>query len=93
MAHGIKRREEIDFSETFVSTVSGSRVCLWSAIACECDIGLRYFDVNQAFVQANLGDIFLRLSEGCDDLSGKIVRSNNNLYGLRLKQASRKWHA
>ena len=37
------------------------------------------------------GRCFSRLPEGCGDLSGKIVRLNKSLYGL--KQASRMWHA
>ena len=48
--------------------------------------------MDQVFVQAELKeDVFLMLPEGCGDLSGKIVRFNKSLYGL--KQASRIWHA
>ena len=65
---------------------------LLSAIACECDLDLCHFDVDQAFVQSDLEeDFFLRLPKGCGDLSGKVVRLNNSSYGL--KQASRTWHA
>ena len=65
---------------------------LLSAIACECDLDLCHFDVDQAFVQSDLEeDVFLRLPKGCGDLSGKVVRLNKSLYGL--KQASRTWHA
>jgi len=72
--------------------VSSSCVRLLSAIACECDLDLCHFDVDQAFVQADLEeDVFLRLPKGCGDLSGKVVRLNKSLYGL--KQASRLWHA
>ena len=53
---------------------------------------LCHFDVNQAFVQSDLEeDVYLRLPKGCGDLSGKVVRLNKRLYGL--KQASRTWHA
>ena len=65
---------------------------LLSAIACEGDSDLCHFDVDQAFVQSDLEeDVFLRLPKGWGDLSGKVVRLNKSLYGL--KQASRTWHA
>ena len=91
VARGFKQREGVDFGETFAPTVSSSCVRLLSAIACECDLDLCHFDVDQAFVQSNLEDVFLLLPKGCGDLSGKVVRPNKRLYGL--KQASRTWHA
>ena len=61
------------------------------AIACELDFDLCHVDAEQAFVQSNLDeDVFMRLPRGCGDMSGKVVRLNRNLYGL--KQASRSWH-
>ena len=91
VARGFKQREGVYFSETFAPTVSSSCVRLLSAIACQCDLDFCYFDVDQAFVQSDLEDVFLRLPKGCGDLSGKVVRLNKRLYGL--KQASRTWHA
>ena len=61
------------------------------AIACELDFDLCHFDAEQAFVQSSLEeDVFMRLPPGCGEMSGKIVRLNRSLYGL--KQASRSWH-
>ena len=91
VARGFKQCEGIDFSQTLAPTVSSSCVRLLSAIACECDLDLCHFDVDQAFVQSRLEDVFLRLPKGCGDLSRKVVRLNKSLYGL--KQASRTWHA
>ena len=60
---------------------------LLSAIACELDLDVCHFDVEQAFIQSKLDeDVCLRLPKGCGRLSGKIVRLNKRLYGL--KQAS-----
>ena len=88
---GFTQREGIDFSEIFAPTVSGSCVRLLTAIACILDLDLCHFDVQQAFVQFSLKeDVFMRMPQGCGNLSGK-VRLNNNVYGLR--QASRSWHA
>ena len=65
---------------------------LLSAIACELDLDVCHFDVEQGFVQSKLDeDIFLRLPKGYGRLSGKIVRLNKSLYGL--KQVSWSWHA
>ena len=91
VTRGFKRREGVDFSETFAPIVSSSCARLLSVIACERDLDLRHFDIDQAFVQSDLEeDVFLRLPKGCGDLSGKIVRLNKRLYGL--KQTSRTWH-
>ena len=69
VARGFKQREGIDFGEAFPPTVLSSCVRLLSAIACECDLDLCHFDVDQAFVQSHLGeDIFLRLPKGCGKL-------------------------
>ena len=92
VARSFKQREGIDFRETFPPTVSSFCVRLLSAIASECDLDLCHFDVDQAFVQSRLDDnVFRRLPRGCGKMSGKVVRLNKSLYGL--KQASRICHA
>ena len=92
VARGFKQREGVDFNETFPPTVSSSCVRLLSAIACECDLDICHFDVDQPFVQSDLKeDVFQRLYKGCGGPSGKVIRLNKSLYGL--KQASRTWHA
>ena len=71
----------------FALTVLNSCVSLLSATACKLGLDAYRFDAEQAFVQSKLDwDIFLRLPKGCGSLSGKIVRLNKRLYGL--KQAS-----
>ena len=63
-----------------------------AAFANEYDLELCRFDVDQAFVRVDLKeDVFMRLHEGCGELSGKIVKLNKSLYGLR--QASRQGYA
>ena len=92
VARGFKQREGIYFGQTLAPTVSSSCVRLLSAIACEYDLDLYHFDVDQAFVQSHLDEnVFLRLPKCCGQLAGKVVRLNKRLYGL--KQASRTWHA
>ena len=86
------QREFVDFGELYAPTVASSSVRLLAALACEMDLELYHFDVDQAFVRANLDeDVYMRLPQGCGALSGKIVSLNKSLYGLR--QASRQWYA
>ena len=92
VARGFKQSKGIDFGEMFAPTVSSSYMHLLSAIACKFDLDLCHFDVDQVFVQSRLDEnVFLRLSRGCGKISGKVVRLDKRLYGL--KQASRTWHA
>ena len=73
-------------------TVATSSARLLAAYANEYDLELCHFDVDQAFVRADLKeDVFMRLPEGCGEFSGKVVKLNKNLYCL--SQASRQWYA
>ena len=92
VARGDEQRVNVGFGELFAYTVAVSSVRLLTAMTCELDLDLRHFDIEQVFVQSDLEEnVFMRLAQGCGKLSGKIVRINKSLYGL--KQASRQWHA
>ena len=59
--------------------------------ALDNDLDLFHFDAEQAFVQSNIDtDIFMRMPPGSGSLSGKVVKLNKSLYGL--KQSARSWH-
>ena len=91
VTRGFKQREGIDFFQTIAPTPAASCFCLLGAIACELGWDFCHFDAEQAFVQSSLDeDIFMRLPPDCGERSGKKVRLNRSLYGL--KQASRSWH-
>ena len=89
IARGDMQREFVDFADLYAPTVATtSSVRLLAAFANEYDLELCHFDVDQALVRADLKeDVFMRLPEGCGELSGNIVKLNKSLYGLR--QASR----
>ena len=79
VAREFKQREGIYFGETFTPTISSSCMRLLSVIACELDLDVCHFDVEQAFVQSKLqADVFLSLPKECGRLSGKIVRLNKS---------------
>ena len=80
VARGDEQRVDIDFGELFAPTVAVSSVRLLTAMACELDLDLCHFDIEQAFVQSDLEEnVFMRLPQGCDRLSGKTVRLNKSL--------------
>ena len=92
VARGDMQREFVDFADLYAPTVATSSVRLLAAFSNDYDLELCHFDVDQAFVRANLKeDVFMRLPEGCGELSGKIVKLNESLF--RLRQASRQWYA
>ena len=74
--------------ETYAPTPAASSVKLLVAIAVKNDWELRQLDVKQAFIQAELDfNVFMKLPDGCGDKSGKAVKLNKSVYGL--KQAGR----
>lgn len=92
VARGDMQREYIDFGDLYAPTVASSSVRLLAALACELDLALCHFDIDQAFVRAPLKeDVFMQLPDGCGSLSRKMVKLSRSIYGLR--QASRQWYA
>ena len=82
------QKASIDFGELFTPIVAVSSFRLLAALACEHNLDLCQFDIEQAFVQSDLDeDVLMCLPQGCGRLSGMIVKLNKSLYGL--KQASR----
>ena len=60
------------------------------AVAVENDWELRQLDVKQAFIQADFDfNVFMKLPDGCGDKSGRVVKLNKSIYGL--KQAGHRW--
>ena len=90
VARGFSQAHTVDFLETYAPTPTASSVKLLVAIAVKHDWELRQLDVKQAFIQADLDfNVFMKLPDGYGDKSGKVVRLNKSVYGL--KQAGRRW--
>lgn len=52
--------------------------------ALQYDWSLDYWDIEQLFVQSEINrDIFMRMPDGNDELSGEIVKLAKSLNGLR----------
>ena len=89
---GFSQRPGVDYHDTFSPTPATPCVRLMAVIACELQLDVCHFDVQQAFVQAELKEaVLMRMPQGCGVPSGKVVRLNRSRYGL--KPASRSCHS
>ena len=90
VAKGFSQVQDVDYFQTFAPTPSSASVKILAAVANEHGLKIFHLDVAQAFVRAKLDtEIYMKLPGGCGDMSGKIVRLNRSLYGL--KQSGRQW--
>ena len=88
---GYSQVEGVDYFDTFVPTAPTTPNRIVAAMACKLDWDLRHMDVDQAFIQSELGtEIFSRLPHGCGRFLGKVVRLNKALHWL--KQSGRSWY-
>lgn len=92
VARGFSQRESINYFETHALTASAGCIRLLASMTCALDLDLCHIDAEQTLAQSELSEgAFLRLPQGCGDMSGSIVHlSYRSLYGLR--RASRTWH-
>ena len=91
VAKGYNQVEGVDYFDMFAPTASTTSTRVVAAMACKLDWDMRHLDVGQALIKSELDtEIFLRLPPGCGWLSGKVVRLNKSLYGL--KQSGRSWY-
>src|SRR5689334_412077 len=81
----------VNYNETYAPVVRQSSLRYLLAYATEHQLPIHQMDVETAFLNAELKeDIFMRLPEGCGRDSGKIVRLNRTIYGL--KQAPKEFN-
>ena len=90
VARGFSQVHTVDLLETYAPTPAASSVKLLVALAVKNDWELRQLDVKQAFNQADLDfNLFMKRPDGCGGKSGKVVKLNKSVYGL--KQTGRRW--
>ena len=87
VVRGFEQREGIEYGETFSATVRAASIRLVLSLAARERLRLHQFDVEQAFLTADLGDetIYVHPPEG-QGRPGQVWRLKKALYGL--KQAS-----
>ena len=74
----------MDYLQTSAPTPAAASVKILMTVANEKGDKIYHLDVAQAFTKAELDCVvYMKLPGGCDDLSGKFVRLEKALYGLR----------
>ncbi|CAB1117896.1 unnamed protein product [Ectocarpus sp. CCAP 1310/34] len=90
VARGFSQIPGIDFHKSSSACPSAASIKTVIAVATEKGKKLAQWDVKQAYIHAKLKEeIYLRFPEGCGSMSGKVVKVERALYGL--KQSGREW--
>ena len=91
VAKGFKQKYGVGYLETFSPTANAASQRLLVALTYKYNLELLHRDIEQAFDQSELDhEVFMKSPPGCGSMSGKVVRLNKSLYGL--KQASRAFY-
>ena len=79
---GFSQVQDIDYIQMFAPTPSSASIKILAAAAREQGLQNLNLDVAQAFVRAKLDtEIYMKLPDGCGDMSGNPIRLNISLYG------------
>ncbi|CAB1105630.1 unnamed protein product [Ectocarpus sp. CCAP 1310/34] len=90
VARGFSQIPGIDFRHSSSACPSAASIKTVIAVATEKGKKLAHWDVKQAYIHAKLREeIYLSFPEGCSSMSGKVVKIERALYGL--KQSGREW--
>ena len=74
----------MDYFNTFAPTPTVSSIKVALTIAVQNNWPLCHFDVKQVFVQAKLDtDVSMKLPYGCEERTGKVVKLDRALYGIK----------
>ncbi|CAB1107750.1 unnamed protein product [Ectocarpus sp. CCAP 1310/34] len=84
VARGFSRIPGIDFHHSSSACPSAASIKTVIAVATQEGKELARWDVKQAYIHAKLKEeIYLRFPEGCGSMSGKVVKLERALYGLK----------
>ena len=90
VAKGFSQVQDVDYFQTFAPTPPSASIVIMTAVAHEPGLKIFLLDASQAIIRAKLdAEIYMNLTDGFGDMSGKIVRLNRSPYGL--DQSGRQW--
>ena len=91
VAHGFWQMEGVHYTEKYSPTPATASIRMLLAVAAAKDEELRHFDVEQAFLKADIDEeIYVEIPEEFQEFPGAVGRLNKAIYGL--VQAGRCWN-
>lgn len=76
--------QDLDYDQVFTPTLTAPAFKTLPPVAVEEGLSLFHFDITQAFIQARLeSTLYTRLPPECGASSGKTVKLEGTLYGLK----------
>ena len=90
VAKGFSHVQDVDHFQTFAPTPLSASVYIMAAFPNQYGLKIFDLDVGHGFVRAKLDyETYIKLPNGCGDISGMTVHRNRSLDGL--KQSGRRW--
>eukprot|EP00903_Cladosiphon_okamuranus_P021398 g19668.t1 len=90
VARGFSQIPGVDYHHSSSGCPSIASIKTTLAVATEKGYPAQHWDISMAYIHAKLKElVFLRFPDGCGDMSGKVVKVERALYGL--KQSGREW--
>ena len=83
VAQGFWQVEGVHYTEKYSPTPATASIRMLLAMAAAKDGELRHFDVEQAFLKADIDEeIYIEISEEFQEFPGAVGRLNKAIYGL-----------
>eukprot|EP00752_Nemacystus_decipiens_P011252 g10000.t1 len=90
VARGFSQIPGVDFHHSSSACPAASSIKTVAVVSNEKKKRLSHWDIKQAYTHAKLKEeVYLRLPDGCGEMSGRVVKVERALYGL--KQSGREW--
>ena len=90
VAQGFWQVEGVHYTEKYSPTPATTSIWMLLAMAAAKDGELRHFDAEQAFLKADIEEIYIEIPEEFHEFPGAVGRLNKAIYGL--VQAGKCWN-
>ncbi|DAZ93339.1 TPA: hypothetical protein N0F65_010805 [Lagenidium giganteum] len=90
VAQGFTQTFGVDFKETYSPVASLNSIRTLLALCCQRKYKIKQFDVETAFLNGKLEEVFMQAPEGTDIQPGMVCKLNKSIFDLQ--QAGAVWY-